>query len=145
MTPPRRRLVPDYVATAGLEVPTRIGVERTTLLHAEPGARTEGLDAAARRLLSLVEDEGTLSVYECAAQLGLPYAVVRMMAAALAASGAVMTREPPAPAHAPRPRTPGCGAPWPPCPLTWPPRPASRLPNPASRLPRDRRPNCRSR
>ncbi|MET8554585.1 DUF742 domain-containing protein [Streptomyces sp. NPDC004959] len=103
MTPPRRRLVPDYVATAGLDVPHRIGVERTTLLHADPGARAEGLDAAARRLLALVEEEGTLSVYECAAQLGLPYAVVRMMAAALAASGAVVTREPPAPAQLPDP------------------------------------------
>lgn len=103
MTPPRRRVVPDYVATAGLDLPARVGIERTTLLRAAPEAGHGGLDPSARRLLAHIEDAGLLSVYECAAGLGLPYAVVRMMAAALAASGVLETRKPPAPAQLPDP------------------------------------------
>lgn len=103
MTPPRRRVVPDYVATAGLALPARVGIERTTLLRLAPDADTEGLDPSSRRLLEHVEESGMLSVYECAAELGLPYAVVRMMAAALAASGVLDSREPPAPAQLPDP------------------------------------------
>ncbi|MGW6605309.1 DUF742 domain-containing protein [Streptomyces sp. NPDC055036] len=92
----RRRMVPGYVGLSGLAVPDNVGLERTTLLYRSPQPAADGLEAGARRLLALVEEERVLSVYECASGLGLPYGVVRMMTASLISLGLLEAR-PPAP------------------------------------------------
>jgi hypothetical protein len=90
----RRRVVPDYMAAAGLAVPENISIERTTLVYVAPDGKAEGLDPPGSHLLALLQ-EGPLSVYECAAHLGLPYCVVRLLVAGLAAAGTLLTRDPP--------------------------------------------------
>ncbi|MFJ2175992.1 DUF742 domain-containing protein [Streptomyces sp. NPDC087851] len=104
MSPARRRMVPAFMGVAGLDVPDRIGIDRTTLLYlGAPQPTTAGtLDAPARRLLHLVDAQrGGLSVYESAAGLGLPYCVVRLMTASLASRGLLEAHDPPAPADLP--------------------------------------------
>ncbi|MFD1542607.1 DUF742 domain-containing protein [Nonomuraea guangzhouensis] len=91
----RRRVVPDYMAAARLTVPEHITVERTTLVSIVPDAATDGLDPPGSHLLALLEG-GPLSVYECAAHLGLPYCVVRLLVAGLVGGGTLLTRDPPA-------------------------------------------------
>ncbi|MCA2222413.1 DUF742 domain-containing protein [Nonomuraea aurantiaca] len=91
----RRRVVPDYMAAARLTLPEHITVERTTLVSIVPDAATEGLDPPGSHLLALLRD-GPLSVYECAAHLGLPYCVVRLLVAGLVGGGTLLTRDPPA-------------------------------------------------
>ncbi|MEV4471975.1 DUF742 domain-containing protein [Nonomuraea sp. NPDC049419] len=90
----RRRVVPDFMAAAKLAVPEHISVERTTLVYVAPEAVHGALDPPGSHLVNLLE-EGPLSVYECAAHLGLPYCVVRLLVAGLAASGTLLTRDPP--------------------------------------------------
>ncbi|MER6951815.1 DUF742 domain-containing protein [Nonomuraea sp. NPDC000554] len=90
----RRRVVPDYMAAAKLAVPEHIHVERTTLVFVAPAVVANGLNPPGSHLLALLED-GPLSVYECAAHLGLPYCVVRLLVAGLAATGTLVTRDPP--------------------------------------------------
>nr|WSZ99254.1 DUF742 domain-containing protein [Streptomyces sp. NBC_00857] len=103
MSPPRRRMVPDFMGVAGLDVPDRIGLERTTLLYRaqQPPATLRSRDAPVLRLLELVENQQGLSVYEAAAALGLPYCVVRMMTASLASQGVLEAHNPPPPAQLP--------------------------------------------
>ncbi|MFE4055005.1 DUF742 domain-containing protein [Streptomyces sp. NPDC059096] len=103
MSPARRRMVPAFMGVAGLDVPDRIGLDRTTLLYpAADSAAAGALDAPARRLLHLVEEQhGGLSVYEAAAGLGLPYCVVRMLTASLASRGLLEAHDPPPPARLP--------------------------------------------
>ncbi|MET7333629.1 DUF742 domain-containing protein [Nonomuraea sp. NPDC005650] len=91
----RRRVVPDYMAAARLTVPEHISVERTTLVYIAPDAAADGLDPPGSHLLALLQD-GPLSVYECAAHLGLPYCVVRLLVAGLVGGGTLLTRDPPA-------------------------------------------------
>ncbi|MEO3871103.1 DUF742 domain-containing protein [Nonomuraea sp. B12E4] len=90
----RRRVVPDYMAAAKLAVPEHISVERTTLVYVAPDAVAGGLDPPGSHLVALLH-EGPLSVYECAAHLGLPYCVVRLLVAGLAEAGMLLTRDPP--------------------------------------------------
>jgi hypothetical protein len=90
----RRRVVPDFMAAARLTVPEHISVERTTLVSVAPEAATHGLDPPGSHLLALLRD-GALSVYECAAHLGLPYCVVRLLVAGLVSGGTLLTRDPP--------------------------------------------------
>ncbi|SDH70277.1 DUF742 domain-containing protein [Nonomuraea jiangxiensis] len=89
----RRRVVPDYMAAAKLTVPEHISVERTTIVVVAPEAVTDGLDPPGSHLIALLR-EGPLSVYECAAYLGLPYCVVRLLVAGLAETGTLLTRAP---------------------------------------------------
>ncbi|GGP04636.1 DUF742 domain-containing protein [Nonomuraea glycinis] len=91
----RRRVVPDYMAAARLTVPEHISVERTTLVYVAPDAAAHGLDPPGSHLLVLL-GHGPLSVYECAAHLGLPYYVVRLLVAGLVGGGTLLTRDPPA-------------------------------------------------
>ncbi|NBE98629.1 DUF742 domain-containing protein [Nonomuraea sp. KC401] len=90
----RRRVVPDFMAAARLTVPEHIHVERTTLVYVAPDAATNGLAPPGSHLVSLLGD-GPLSVYECAAHLGLPYCVVRLLVAGLVGGGTLLTRDPP--------------------------------------------------
>ncbi|MEV0146428.1 MULTISPECIES: DUF742 domain-containing protein [unclassified Nonomuraea] len=90
----RRRVVPDYMAAARVAVPEHISIERTTLVYVAPDVVANGLDPPASHLLTLL-GEGPLSVYECAAHLGLPYCVVRLLVAGLVAGGTLLTRDPP--------------------------------------------------
>ncbi|MEU4510476.1 DUF742 domain-containing protein [Nonomuraea wenchangensis] len=90
----RRRVVPDFMAAAKLAVPEQINVERTTLVYVAPEVVPDALDPPGVHLVNLLS-EGPLSVYECAAHLGLPYCVVRLLVAGLAASGTLLTRDPP--------------------------------------------------
>lgn len=90
----RRRVVPDYMAAARLSVPEHISVERTTLVSIAADVAADGLDPPASHLLALLQD-GPLSVYECAAHLGLPYCVVRLLVAGLVGNGTLLTRDPP--------------------------------------------------
>jgi hypothetical protein len=90
----RRRVVPDYMAAAKLVVPEHISLERTTLVYVVPEAVTDGPEPPGSHLIALLDD-GPLSVYECAAHLGLPYCVVRLLVAGLAAAGTLLTRDPP--------------------------------------------------
>jgi hypothetical protein len=82
------------MAAAKLTVPEHISVQRTTLLYVAPDMVAKGLDPPGSHLLALLE-EGPLSVYECAAHLRLPYCVVRLLVAGLAAAGTLLTRDPP--------------------------------------------------
>ncbi|MFJ7997563.1 DUF742 domain-containing protein [Streptomyces sp. NPDC096310] len=100
MSPARRRMVPAFMGVAGLDVPDRIGLDRTTLLYPAADATAVALDVPARRLLHLIaEQHGGLSVYEAAAGLGLPYCVVRMLSASLASRGLLEAHDPPQPAQ----------------------------------------------
>ncbi|WP_344282864.1 DUF742 domain-containing protein [Streptomyces hebeiensis] len=74
---------------------------RTTLLYRTPGADTQGLDTPARRVLDLTDENSGISVYECAAHLGLPYPVVRLITAYLIERGTLTATAPPAPAALP--------------------------------------------
>ncbi|WP_219601955.1 DUF742 domain-containing protein [Nonomuraea indica] len=75
-------------------MPEHISVERTTLVSIAADADAGGLDPPASHLLALLRDE-PLSVYECAAHLGLPYCVVRLLVAGLVGNGTLLTRDPP--------------------------------------------------
>lgn len=108
MTAPRfrRRVVQPYLATAGRpeldpQAVARLAVDRHSQVYLHPDQPADGLDPPARRLVELLEP-GPLSVYECAADLQLPYGVVQLLVVQLAALNVLLIRQPPSLADLPR-------------------------------------------
>ncbi|MCX5214161.1 DUF742 domain-containing protein [Kitasatospora sp. NBC_00240] len=91
--PPRRRLVPAYLATGGRSRPSRAAFDRLTLLHSASPDPPQGLEAEHRRLWELLRP-GALTLVEAAAHLRLPVSATNFLAADLVDAGGLQARSP---------------------------------------------------
>lgn len=77
-----RPLVPAYLSTGGVALPSRSHLERLSVLNSTGTAAPAGLPAAQVALLEAL-DAGSLTVVEAAALLRLPVSAVRVLAGGL--------------------------------------------------------------
>ncbi|MGP4003450.1 DUF742 domain-containing protein [Streptomyces sp. 8N706] len=100
--PPRRRLVPDYLATGGrAQGDDRISLERLSVLQAATPEEPRELSPGQRRVLDILPEGRSLPLAEVAARLGLPFSIARVLAADLVEAGYLRTRPPIPPAQRP--------------------------------------------
>ncbi|WP_405814181.1 DUF742 domain-containing protein [Streptomyces sp. NBC_01390] len=87
-----RRLVPEFLATAGRARPTRNTLDRLTVLYATGETVPDGLEPPERRLVEIALEAVVLA--EAAAHLRLPVSIVRVLVSDLMDRGHLKMRAP---------------------------------------------------